>query len=142
MTSGGIRLGLKTGPALLLDPRLLSGEMFSIEPIHIPGWMLLTPGGVAINIWRAEQLCKKVKGQFFVMKTLSDSDGFTSLYFLPAVCNQPEMHSDTINYVVAPFVPKKMIRAPFYLRNREGSCQTAHCCLDFSTLCPYFVSFS
>lgn len=58
------------------------------------------------------------------------------------MCVQPKMHSDTINYVVAPSVPKKLIRAAFYLRNREGSCQTARCCPDCYTLCPYFVSFS
>lgn len=34
---------------------------------------------------------------------------------------------------------QKMIRAAFYLGNREGSCQTAHCCPDCCTLCPYFI---
>lgn len=36
---------------------------------------------------------------------------------------------------------QKIIRAAFYLRNREGNCQTARCCPYCCTLCPYFISF-
>lgn len=93
----------------------------------------IVSGGVSINIQRAEQLHKSIKGQFFI-------DDITSLYFLPTVSSLKCTLTPLIMLSLPPF--QKMIRAAFYLRNRERNCQTARCCPDCSPLCLYFVSFS
>lgn len=52
--------------------------------------------------------------KFLAVKAVADNDADALLaYFPPTVYNQPKMHPDTINNVVAPSVPKKWSEPPF-----------------------------
>lgn len=77
--------------------------------------------------------------KFLAVKAVADSDGDALLAYFPPRCITSLKCTLTplITLSLRPF--QKMIRAAFYLGNREGNCQTARCCPDWCTLCPYFI---
>lgn len=94
-------------------------------------------GGASRNVSRVEWMCK-----FLAAKAVADSDGDALLAYFPPPCITSLKCTLTPLITSSLHLFQKMMRAAFYLGNRERNCQTARCCPDRCTLCPYFISFS
>lgn len=140
MVGVGNRPGLTIARAFKL---LFSGETSSwlssfisvLFHIWLEAFEAVICGGASRNVSRVEWMCK-----FLAVKAVADSDGDALLAYFPPPCiTSPKCTLTPLITSLHPF--QKMIRAAFYLGNREGNCQTARCCPDWCTLCPYFISY-